>query len=135
MNIFSRTKPKLWLAVQPEDTELETHVIPLDDIVDHTPVCVCGPTCEPQSDEDGMVRGFLYIHHSLDNRETDELDQNIVTAQWVRSSASFLVQALMQPGSPRDRVREFWMVAKVLKKKGIPRAGKLELDSEKEAKQ
>jgi hypothetical protein len=126
---------KPWLLVQPEDLDMEYHVIPLGDLIEHVPtLCVCGPICEPQLDDEGAVRSFLYIHHSLDNREADEANQGYVTRRWIMQSLTFLTTALTQPGSPRERGREFMKVCRALKRKGIPRAGKLELDSEKEGK-
>lgn len=33
--------------------------------------CICGPRCEPVKCDDGSI-GWLYVHHSLDGRETRE---------------------------------------------------------------
>ncbi len=51
------------------------HVLPLRDIVTHAETddgdCVCGPTIEPVTRDDGSV-GWLMVHHSLDGRERHE---------------------------------------------------------------
>lgn len=56
----------------PEDI----HIHPVDDLIDHTTTgggCVCGPTIEPVSRDDGSYRWML-VHHSLDGRELHEAD-------------------------------------------------------------
>lgn len=51
------------------------HVVPLDDLIEHeTPshsFCPCGPIDEPVRRADGSI-GWVYVHHSLDNREAAE---------------------------------------------------------------
>jgi hypothetical protein len=44
------------------------HVIPRDDLVEHTADddCPCGPEQQPTES------GFVAVHHSLDNREASE---------------------------------------------------------------
>lgn len=51
------------------------HVYPDADLVEHgfDEDCICGPTPEPVLREDGS-NGWLYTHHSLDNREAREVD-------------------------------------------------------------
>lgn len=47
------------------------HVIPCADVIPHdtTAACACGPTTEAVPRHDGSI-GWLYIHHSLDGRES-----------------------------------------------------------------
>lgn len=54
----------------------DVHTVPVDDLIDHDPDpdCPCGPTCQPVPRPDGSF-GWLYVHHSLDNREATEEDQ------------------------------------------------------------
>lgn len=49
----------------------ELHVVPRDDLVEHQADqdCACGPRCEPVQRDDGST-GWLYVHHSLDGRES-----------------------------------------------------------------
>lgn len=49
------------------------HVMPVNDLVYHedSEDCICGPECELVEREDGSM-GCLYMHHSLDGRETRE---------------------------------------------------------------
>lgn len=51
------------------------HVVPLGDAVEHEADddCVCGPTLKPVAGADGSLV-WLMIHHSLDGRETGEVD-------------------------------------------------------------
>jgi hypothetical protein len=60
-----------WLAKQTSGTDV--HVVPLDDLIlhDHTDLCPCGPTPRREPRGDGSD-GWIYTHHSLDARETDE---------------------------------------------------------------
>jgi hypothetical protein len=53
---------------------MATHVIPVDDLIDHTSDddCPCGPTVEPVVRDDGST-GWVHVHHSLDGREQDEV--------------------------------------------------------------
>ena len=47
------------------------HVAPVDDHIAHdlnTDDCICGPTQEPVTRNDGTT-GWIVIHHSLDGRE------------------------------------------------------------------
>ncbi len=50
-------------------------VHPLGDLIRHDvdgeDRCACGPRVEPVSRPDGSM-GWLYVHHSLDGRETRE---------------------------------------------------------------
>lgn len=50
--------------------DLDMHVAPVDDLVDHATAwdCVCGPDGE-YFEETGR---WLYVHHSLDGREQHE---------------------------------------------------------------
>lgn len=65
--------PHWWVGTMPNG---EIHVIPLNDLVDHTENythCVCGPTEEPVlRPETDTVAGFSHVHHSLDGRERFE---------------------------------------------------------------
>jgi hypothetical protein len=51
----------------------EAHVVPRHDLVDHatTDECDCGPTLHPIQRDDGST-GWMYVHHSLDGRESGE---------------------------------------------------------------
>lgn len=51
----------------------ELHVVPLDDLVEHTSDadCICGPDCEPFPKSDGSF-AYVYRHHSIDGREASE---------------------------------------------------------------
>jgi len=53
------------------------HVTPQDDLVEHDTAsdgeCVCGPTEQAHKTRDGRVV-FWYVHHSLDGRESTEVD-------------------------------------------------------------
>ena len=56
--------------------DLDTiHVVPVDDLIEHplNADCVCIPRCEPLEREDGTI-GWLYVHHSLDGRESQHTD-------------------------------------------------------------
>lgn len=50
--------------------ELESHVRPIDDLIEHEfeADCVCGPTIDENDN------GIIVIHHSLDGRERYEED-------------------------------------------------------------
>lgn len=52
--------------------ELEAHVRPVDDLVEHTfdADCICGPRVE--TDED--TGNYVVVHHSLDGREEHEAE-------------------------------------------------------------
>ena len=59
-----------WLVVH-ADRPGETHVIPIDDLIEHEDEdCVCGPLAEfavcPDHD---ACSWFLYTHRALDGRE------------------------------------------------------------------
>jgi hypothetical protein len=51
----------------------ELHVLPVGDLIVHEHAdgtdCPCGPTAEPVKATDGSM-GWMYVHHSLDGRET-----------------------------------------------------------------
>lgn len=51
------------------------HVEPINDLIEHINDedgdCPCGPTIKPVQAEDGSI-AWLYLHHSLDNREANE---------------------------------------------------------------
>lgn len=51
------------------------HVVPLNDQVEHLEdadgECICGPSIERVERDDGSD-GWLFTHHSLDDRERDE---------------------------------------------------------------
>ena len=57
-----------WLAQQTDDG---AHVLPIDDVVEHTESveCVCVPHVELMVDDSGNPTS-LVTHHSLDGRET-----------------------------------------------------------------
>ena len=60
-----------WAATT-EHVDGEVHVLPLEDLVEHTDAdCVCGATTEPVPRQDGST-GWLITHHSLDGREANE---------------------------------------------------------------
>ena len=48
----------------------EAHVVPLNDLIEHTSddECACGPEARPMPQADGSMK-WLMIHHSLDGRE------------------------------------------------------------------
>lgn len=52
--------------------ELEAHVRPIDDLVEHvfSLECICGPTRETDEETGNIV----VVHHSLDGRELEEPD-------------------------------------------------------------
>lgn len=55
--------------------EGDVHVYPVNDLIKHNVDggdCMCGPTTEAVSDNDGSY-GWVVIHHSLDGREQHEL--------------------------------------------------------------
>lgn len=58
-----------------EGDNTHVHVEPIDDLIEHLNDeegdCICGPTIQPVKAEDGSM-AWLYIHHSLDNREAHE---------------------------------------------------------------
>lgn len=49
------------------------HVYPLNDLIEHEidRDCICGPECVPMKHDDGGIE-YVYVHHSLDNREAKE---------------------------------------------------------------
>lgn len=51
-------------------SEVEVHVVPIDDIIDHDcdDRCICGPT-EELCVENGQYEGSVIMHPSLDGRE------------------------------------------------------------------
>jgi len=59
----------MWVAISSGDEA--THIIPQDDLIDHTldPECVCGP----EISDLGNGR-WLYTHSSLDGREWNTPD-------------------------------------------------------------
>ena len=68
---------KFWEAIKlvedytvPPNT---VHVVPHDDLIRHTMAddCLCGPSAEHLANDDGD--GWLFVHHSLDGRELDEM--------------------------------------------------------------
>jgi len=90
---------------EPDDTtpaiHNEVHVTPVQDEVEHTldDTCVCGPTTEPVTRDDGSV-GWVVTHHSLDGREADEYAEPTPTEEtaltsppprWVRSANCWAV--------------------------------------------
>lgn len=65
------TKSPGWETREPVDSD-EVHVLPIDDIVAHSPNdCVCGPTTQAVPRDDGSF-GWVVTHHSLDGRERFE---------------------------------------------------------------
>jgi len=46
------------------------HVVPLDDLRDHTPDTDCW--CRPTLVDDAEARGDVYLHHAMDQRELYE---------------------------------------------------------------
>jgi hypothetical protein len=52
---------------------MNLHVMPIDDLIEHTSTddCPCGPTDMPIERDDGSI-AWLSVHHSLDGRETTE---------------------------------------------------------------
>lgn len=52
----------------------EAHVIPTGDAFAHdeSDTCICGPSSEPVTRDDGSV-GWVVVHHSLDAREQKEI--------------------------------------------------------------
>jgi len=60
-----------WLATA-EHVPGEVHVLPLEDVIEHTDsTCVCGTLTEPVPRDDGSM-GWLITHYSLDGREAHE---------------------------------------------------------------
>lgn len=50
------------------------HTYPVADLIEHdtrSGDCLCGPTVEPVTADDGAI-GWLIVHHSLDGREQAE---------------------------------------------------------------
>jgi hypothetical protein len=69
---MSRTQSKGWDVIVLIDADgdiEETHVVPVDDLVEHDEDedCICGPA--PELCEHGV---WMYVHESLDRREDDE---------------------------------------------------------------
>ncbi|MGW4223015.1 hypothetical protein ACWEG1_06110 [Streptomyces bauhiniae] len=62
-----------WLGQQASD--IEYHVLPLDDLIvhEHAPSCSCGPTPRVEARDD-RPDAWIYKHHSLDGREFNEPD-------------------------------------------------------------
>lgn len=60
-------------AVLCDRVDRDVHVVPVDDLIDHAldDDCGCGATPEPVDRGDG-ADGWLWVHHSLDGRETGE---------------------------------------------------------------
>lgn len=58
--------------IESKGWELEAHVRPIDDLVEHSfdADCVCGP----RIDEDEETGNIVVVHHSLDGREQYEED-------------------------------------------------------------
>lgn len=52
----------------------DIHVTPRGDLIEHTLAgdCVCGPDLQQCTDLHGSTVGWVYTHHSLDNRESVE---------------------------------------------------------------
>jgi hypothetical protein len=65
-------EPKTWAVIE-GDTGV--HVIPDNDLVDHTEVdCVCVPQDQSVIRDDGSI-GWVMVHASLDGRELEETRQ------------------------------------------------------------
>jgi hypothetical protein len=60
------------MTVESKGWELEAHVRPVDDVIEHdfSADCICGPRLEQTDEGDGVV----VVHHSLDGREEHEED-------------------------------------------------------------
>lgn len=60
-----------WTSTRLKDWTV--HTVPDVDTVQHTftPGCICGPTPERVTAQDGGDN-WLYVHHSLDGREAGE---------------------------------------------------------------
>jgi len=63
-----------WLRV---GDDLEQHVIPVEDLIDHEEDqgCICGPSVQMVKRSDGSA-AWLYSHHSLDGRELLEAEHD-----------------------------------------------------------
>jgi len=60
-----------WECKRERDAFSTVHVVPINDLIDHVPDCICGPKTEPVPGKDGSF-GWLTTHHSLDGREAHE---------------------------------------------------------------
>lgn len=64
-----------WIALGPLPGSNVSHTAPIDDITEHDVNdecdCICGPVLEHVERDDGSD-GWLYMHHSLDGRESSE---------------------------------------------------------------
>lgn len=56
--------PPMWQVI---DMDQEVHVVPIGDLWEHDPECLCGPRCEIEAGSK-----MLFIHNSLDGRERYE---------------------------------------------------------------